>query len=85
MSRPITKSSAASESAIRTFIQAALPVFVLSIQGGSPGVQPRDLVETAVATAIAAGIAGVMRVTKPIQTDSPGVSVERVTSEGRNL
>lgn len=85
MARPITKSSAASESAIRTFAQAALPVFILSIQGGSPGVQPRDLVEAAVATAVAAGVAAVMRIAKPIQTDSPGVSVERVTSGGNNI
>lgn len=76
MAQLVTKTSAATESAVRTFAQAALPVFILSIQGGAPGVQPRDLVEAAVASGIAAGVAAVMRIAKPIQTDSPGVAVE---------
>lgn len=78
---PISKARAAGESALRTFLQAALPAAVAAWQ------LSHELDETVLATALIAGVSAViaagMRVAKPIQTDSPGVAVEGVTAGGR--
>lgn len=73
----ISKARAAAESAGRTFLQAAVPAFVLAVtQSRSDDVTLRDVLVAAAAAAAAAGIAAVFRVAKPIQTDRPSVAVE---------
>jgi hypothetical protein len=81
--RLISKARAAGESALRTFLQAAVPAAVGAWQ------LSHQLDQTVVATGLIAGVSAViaagMRVAKPIQTDAPGVAVVQVTSDARNL
>ena len=79
--RYITKARAAGESALRTFLQAALPAVVAAWQ------LTHEVDQTVIAAGLVAGVSAViaagMRVAKPIQTDSPYVAVENVTAGGK--
>lgn len=74
----ISKARAMGESAMRTFLQAALPAFGASLYaaGGNLG---KAVLLGALAAAAAAGLAAVARAVKPLQTDAAGVGVAGVT------
>jgi hypothetical protein len=68
---------AALESARRTFVQAALPAVVGALALAN-GHYTKAIVIAAIGSGGSAGIAAVMRIYKPIASDSPNVSVEGV-------
>lgn len=75
--RPISKARAAAESALRTFLQTAVPAFTGVVMVSRPaGVTARDFYLSAAISAGAAGLAAVFRIAKPIQTDRPDVAVQ---------
>jgi hypothetical protein len=77
----ISKAKAAVESAVRTFLQAAVPAFVLAVSLSRPdGITITDALLAAVVAAASAGIAAVFRIAKPIQTDRPSVAVAGLTA-----
>jgi hypothetical protein len=72
--QPKTAWQLAMESFVRTFLQAAIPVFIGAVSvSKSEDITLRDFVVAAAVSAGAAGIAALMRTAIPIQTDRPGV------------
>lgn len=70
----VSKLKAALESAMRTFVQAALPAAVLAWQASDHSLNKAVLL-TVLGAAASAGIAAVVRVFVPMSTDKAGVHV----------
>lgn len=71
----VPKLRAAAESALRTFVQAALPALLLAWQASDHELSKASLLAVAGAGA-AAGLAAVGRLVIPLATDKVGVGVK---------
>ncbi len=73
----VSKLQVAVESAVRVFIWAALPALGTTLVQNN-GAPLKSAAEAAVIAALAAGLAAVGRMVKPLKVDAAGVGVEGV-------
>lgn len=75
--RMISKARAMAESAVRTFLQAALPAMGGALYATNGNVS-KAVVVAALVAGVAAGLAAMARTLRPMQTDAANVQVEGV-------